>query len=73
MLYNGRHGLHSVTSCGENSNAADECIRTKRKIMGDKSPKSTQKKSTQKQSKASSPSLKKKQAVAVKQSANKKK
>lgn len=41
--------------------------------MGDRSPKSNQKKSSQKQVKASSADLKKKKAVADKQSADKKK
>jgi hypothetical protein len=41
--------------------------------MGDRSPKSNQKKSTQKQSKAASVNQKKTQAVAAKQSAGKKK
>jgi len=40
--------------------------------MGDKSPKSVQKKTTQKQSKANSANLKKKQAVAAKQAGKKK-
>jgi hypothetical protein len=40
--------------------------------MGDRSPKSVQKKSTQKQTKSSSANLKKKQAVAAKQAAGKK-
>ena len=47
--------------------------RRKNKIMGDKSPKSNQKKSTQKQSKVSSADLKKKQAVAAKSAASSKK
>jgi hypothetical protein len=47
--------------------------RRKNKIMGDKSPKSNQKKSTQKQSKVSSADLKKKQAVASKSAASTKK
>lgn len=42
------------------------------KIMGDKSPKSNQKKSTQKLAKAHSADQKKKQAVAAKQAAGKK-
>jgi hypothetical protein len=42
-------------------------------IMGDRSPKANQKKSTQKQSKFDSADQKKKQAVFAKQSANKKK
>ena len=41
------------------------------KIMGDRSPKSNQKKSTQKQSKADSAEQKKKQAVAAKSAAAK--
>lgn len=45
----------------------------KEKIMGDKSPKSNQKKSTQKQSKVNSADQKKKQAVVAKQAAGKKK
>jgi hypothetical protein len=40
--------------------------------MGDKSPKANQKKSSQKQAKAGSADLKKKQAVSAKQSAAKK-
>jgi hypothetical protein len=42
------------------------------KIMGDRSPKSKQKKSTQKQAKANSADQKKKQAIAAKQVAGKK-
>jgi len=42
-------------------------------IMGDKSPKSTQKKSTQKKSAAASVDQKKKQAVIAKQAVTKKK
>ena len=45
----------------------------KDKIMGDKSPKSNQKKSTQKQSKVSSADQKKKSAAAAKSAAGKKK
>ncbi len=41
--------------------------------MGDRSPKATQKKNTQKQSKASSAEQQKKQAAFAKQSANAKK
>ncbi len=47
--------------------------RTKIKVMGDKSPKATQKKSGQKQAKATSASQKKNAAVAAKQVAGKKK
>jgi hypothetical protein len=42
------------------------------KIMGDKSPKSNQKKSTQKQAQAASAEQKKKQILAAKQAAGKK-
>ena len=42
------------------------------KIMSDKSPKSNQKKSTQKQAQANSADQKKKQAIAAKQVAGKK-
>ena len=50
-------------------------VKTNKKsnIMGDRSPKANQKKSTQKQLKANSADQKKKQAVSDKQSANKKK
>ena len=47
--------------------------QNKIKVMGDKSPKSTQKKSTQKQAHASSAAEKKKAAVLSKQAAGKKK
>ena len=46
---------------------------TKVKHMGDRSPKSNQKKNSQKQSKASSASNKKQQAIAAKQAVTKKK
>jgi len=48
-------------------------LETKLNIMGDRDPKSNQKKSTQKQSKASTADQQKKQAVFAKQAANKKK
>jgi len=47
--------------------------KEKNKIMGDRSPKSNQKMSSQKQAKASSASHKQAQAVAAKQVAGKKK
>lgn len=47
--------------------------RKKNKIMGDKSPKSNQKKSNQKQSKVSSADQKKKSDLAAKSAAGKKK
>ena len=46
---------------------------TKDIIMGDRSPKANQKKTTQKQGKASASDQKKQQAIASKQSAGKKK
>ena len=47
--------------------------RKKVNVMGDRSPKSNQKKSGQKQTKAKSADQKKKQAVAAKQAGTKKK
>ena len=49
------------------------CGKRKQSIMGDRSPKSNQKKSTQKQGKANVASAKAKAAVAAKQAAGKKK
>lgn len=56
-----------------NYHAAGESTRRKIEAMGDKSPKSNQKKSSQKLAKASSADLKKKQAVAAKLASGKKK
>src|SRR4051812_48256834 len=62
----GRASVHTnVPECRQ--------LRQKDKHMGDRSPKSNQKKSNQKQTKSSSADQKKKQAVAAKQSAGKKK
>jgi hypothetical protein len=47
--------------------------RNQKKVMGDKSPKANQKKSGQKQAKASSANQQKSAAIAAKQSAGKKK
>ena len=55
-----------LTCCRE-VNASDTI-----NIMGDRSPKSNQKKSNQKQSKANSAEQSKKQALAAKQAVNKK-
>ena len=60
-------------TCGETTIPQASQRGTKVIPMGDKSPKSNQKKSSQKASQASSADQKKKQAVAAKQSANKKK
>ncbi len=54
-------------TCRRGVNAQDTI-----KIMGDKSPKSNRKKSTQKQAKASQAEQAKKQAIAAKQVAGKK-
>ena len=73
-LYNSRQGHYHHSACGETSYATGESTRNKKdNIMGDRSPKANQKKSTQKQSKADSADQKRKQAVFEKQSANKKK
>jgi hypothetical protein len=53
--------------------ASQHAEKTKEKIMGDRSPKANQKKSSQKMSKASSASHQKAQAVAAKQASGKKK
>jgi hypothetical protein len=49
------------------------CGQRKQSIMGDRSPKSNQKKSTQKQSKSNAATAKARAAVAAKQAAGKKK
>jgi hypothetical protein len=59
--------------CGENNMPQASQPAEKIKVMGDKSPKSNQKKSSQKQAKASSADQNKKSAVAAKQAAGKKK
>jgi hypothetical protein len=53
--------------------ASQQQRKEKNKIMGDRSPKSNQKMSSQKQAKANSASDKKAQAIAAKQVAGKKK
>jgi lipopolysaccharide export LptBFGC system permease protein LptF len=53
--------------------ASQHATKKRNKIMGDRSPKSNQKKSSQKQSKANSASQQKAMSVAAKQAANKKK
>ena len=73
VIYFDRDWPHAAVPFGETNHAAGESIPQKNKIMGDKSPKSNQKKSTQKQSKVSSADLKKKQAVAAKSAASSKK
>jgi hypothetical protein len=58
---------------GENDMPQVSQPAEKIKVMGDKSPKSNLKKSSQKQSKASSADQKKKQAIAARQAAGNKK
>lgn len=73
LIYIGCGSVQDELPCGETNHAAGRSTcRTSFKIMGDKSPKSNQKKSTQKQSKASASDQKKKLAVTAKQSASKK-
>jgi len=58
-----KHLFHRPVNCG----------KRKKSIMGDRSPKANQKKSTQKQGKTNAASAKAKAAVAAKQAAGKKK
>jgi hypothetical protein len=67
---------HHKRASGRNFHAVGKSTRRNRKknkIMGDRSPKSNHKMSSQKNAKASSASKKHAQAVAAKQSAGKKK
>ncbi len=63
---------HDAGASGETTMPLVSQPQYKAKHMGDKSPKATQKKSTQKQTKVSSADLKKKQAAAAKPAAKKK-
>ena len=64
---------HDVFSSGETIHVAGEStVARKINIMGDKSPKSNQKKSSQKQAVANSANQKKNQAIAAKSAAAKK-
>ena len=63
---------HDTAVSGETNMPLVSQPQYKAKHMGDKSPKATQKKSTQKQTKVSSADLKKKQAAAAKPAAKKK-
>ena len=73
VIYNYRPGEHDSWASGENKMPQASQSAEENKIMGDKSPKSNQKKSTQKQSKVSSADQKKKSAAAAKSAAGKKK
>jgi hypothetical protein len=75
-LYNRQNPQHHCSASGRNFHAVGKSKRRnkrKNKIMGDRSPKSNQKMSSQKNAKASSASHKHAQAVAAKQAAGKKK
>ena len=72
-IYNHRAGGHHVTTFGENFMPQASQRTSTIKIMGDKSPKSNQKKSSQKQAKTSSANQKKNAAVAAQSAAGKKK
>ena len=73
-IYNDCDNPHDTFPFGETNHAAGESIPLKKiKLMGDKSPKSNQKKSSQKQTKASNADQQKKQALAAKSAANNKK
>jgi len=63
---------HDAIASGETNMPPVSQPQRTQNIMGDKSPKATQKKSTQKQSKATSAGQKKQQAVAAKQAGKKK-
>jgi hypothetical protein len=74
-LDNARVVRHSDCAAGRNFHArrpVKHAEKKRNKIMGDRSPKSNQKKSSQKTALASSASSKKAQAVAAKQAAGKK-
>ena len=71
IIYNHRPGTHDISAFGETNMPQVSQLAEEIKIMGDRSPKSNQKKSTQKQSKADSAEQKKKQAVAAKSAAAK--
>jgi hypothetical protein len=73
VIYNGRSGGQDVHCCGETAMPQpSQPGKGKSNTMGDRSPKSNQKKSNQKQAKASSADQKKKQAVADKKTGGKK-
>ncbi len=72
LVYNGPPGAYAAPPFGETNMPQVSQLKKEKKIMGDKSPKSNQKKSNQKQSKANSAKQQKKQAVASKSAAKKK-
>jgi hypothetical protein len=73
IIYNNRPGSQDVHPCGETAMPqASQPSKGKSNTMGDRSPKSNQKKSNQKQAKANSADQKKNQALAAQKSAGKK-
>jgi len=74
IIYNYCFTKHDYVACGETFHSAGELTADKERenIMGDKSPKANQKKSGQKQTKASSANAKKIAAVAAKSAVKKK-
>jgi hypothetical protein len=72
VIYIARRRTQGGDPCGETDMSQVSQPQKKDKIMGDRSPKSNQKKTSQKQAKASSADQKKKQAVAAKSAAGKK-
>ena len=74
IIYNDRRGGHDMSPFGETDMPqVNQPSKGKSNTMGDRSPKSNQKKSNQKQAKARSADQMKKQAVADKQAPGKKK
>ena len=73
-VYNCPRAAQDAAGCGETyMPRAGQSAEHKIKVMGDKSPKSTQKKSSQKQAKASSAADKKQAAAVSKAGVGKKK
>jgi len=72
-IYSERSTKHDEPACGEIYIPRRVNQHNRIKIMGDRSPKSTQKKSSQKQIKASNAAQMKKAAAASKQAAGNKK
>ena len=72
VIYNRRFPEHDDVAFGETYMPSASQSAEPNKIMGDRSPKSNQKKSSQKQSQASSAAEKNKAAVLTKQAAGKK-
>jgi hypothetical protein len=73
LIYNARLGKHGGLAFGETNIPKVSQPAEQNQIMGDKSPKANQKKSSQKQSQADSAEQQKKKALFAKQAAGKKK